>query len=159
MRISIRQYEARRDLTTDAAIASLRHGARFPSVGAWLRQFGDAGLYERVRANLLSVGVLSRRPRWLRADAYPPVDPVWTVRTRARIRSALDGREQPDPQCAALCGLVEALGLHQVLSLEESAKQVRHGLRVVASAHLPPVRYVIGCVGGAVGDPAPAVYS
>jgi hypothetical protein len=131
---------------------------RRPPVGVWLRGFGDPGLYERVRANLVAVGILYHRTRRLRADVYPAVHHAWTVRIGAHLRSVLTGWEESDAQCAALCGLVEALGLYEHLFMAESAAQVRHGLRAVASAHLPPVRHVTATVGRVMGDLATSVY-
>ena len=146
-RISMLEYRARGDVIADTAIGHLRQGSRLPVVPVWLGQFAnDATFYERVRAHLLAVGVLRRRRRRLRADVYVPVDTVWTVRAQARLRSILYGHEPADHNAAALCGLVDAVGLHQVLSLPEPDQKVRHGLRVVASTHLPPIRYIIGCV-------------
>jgi hypothetical protein len=142
-----------------AALAAISGDpTRRPPVGVWLRGFGDPGLYERVRANLVAVGILYHRTRRLRADVYPAVHHAWTVRIGAHLRSVLTGWEESDAQCAALCGLVEALGLYEHLFMAESAAQVRHGLRAVASAHLPPVRHVTATVGRVMGDLATSVY-
>ena len=147
-RISIREYPPRGDVIADTAMTHLRDGSRLPAVPVWLRSLAeDAGIYERVRANLVAFGVLRRQRRRLRPDCYPPVDTVWTVRAQARLRSILCGHEPADYHSAALCGLVDAVGLHRVLAIAQPDRKVRHGLRVVASTHLPPIRYVIGCVG------------
>jgi hypothetical protein len=157
-RIQVRDIAPRNDSIADAAMAAIRSGPILPHVAPWLRHFGEADLYERVRANLLAVGILRRQPRRMRGDTYPPVDTVWSVRVQGYIRSVLYGYDQPDAQCAALCGLTDALGLHECLSLAEPAGTIRHGLQVVASAHLPPVRLVIAAVADVVGDLATAVY-
>lgn len=157
-RIKNEYLDAAGDLITEAAMAHVRGGPTLPYVAGWLRGFADAGLYERIRANLLAVGILRRNPRRLRADLYPPVHTVWTVWARGRIRSVLYGYDPPDAQCAALCGLVDVLGIHEHLSLNEPPNQLRHALRVVASGHLPPVRHVIATVAEVVGDLATAVY-
>jgi hypothetical protein len=157
-RIQVRDIATRNDSIADAAMAAIRTGPVLPYVGPWLRQFGEADLYERIRANLLAVGILRRQPRRMRADVYPPVDTVWSVRVQGYIRSVLYGYDQPDAQCAALCGLTDALGLHDCLSLAEPVASIRHGLQVVAAAHMPAVRCVIAAVADVVGDLATAVY-
>jgi len=48
--------------------------------------------------------------------------------------------------------------LQEYLFMPESSAQVREGLRSVASAHFPPVRYVISCVAQVAGNLATAVY-
>ena len=158
-RVSILEPQVRGDVIADAALSGLRQGPRMPAVSVWLRQFaGSGGLYERVRAQLVARGLLRRQRRRMREDRYPPVDTTWTIRAQARLRSVLYGHEAADHQAAALAGLVDALGAPSLLGMAEPDQKVSHGLRVVASAHLPPVRYVIGCVAEGVGDHATAAY-
>jgi hypothetical protein len=157
-RIKNEYVDRQGDHIAEAAMAQLRGGPTLPYVAPWLRAHASAELYERVRANLHAVGILRRTARRLRPDLYPPVHPVWTVWARGRIRSVLYGYEQPDAQCAALCGLVDVLGIHESLSLSEPPPQLRHALRVITTGHLLPVRHVIGQVAEVVGDLATAVY-
>lgn len=157
-RIANEYRDARGDLIADAVMAGIRTGPRLPPVGVWLRGCAEAGLYERVRGNLLAVGILRQQPRRVRADLYVPVDMVWSVRARAQIRSVLHGYEQPDPQCAALCGLIDALGLQEYLYLDDRRSHVRRGLRIIAARHDPCVQHITAAVADVVGDLAMAVY-
>jgi Golgi phosphoprotein 3 (GPP34) len=147
------------DTILAAGLASIRTGPWWPNVAPWLRGFGDPELYRRVRANLVAVGILRHQARRLRADLYPAVHHAWTTRVMGRTRSVLTGWDQADGQSAALCGLIDALGLQEHLLMGEVSAQVRHALRVVASGHFPPVRYVTSCVAQLIGDLATAVYS
>jgi hypothetical protein len=146
------------DTIAAAGLASIRTGPRLPSVAAWLRTFGDQDLYGRIRANLVAIGILRHQTRKWRSDLYPAVHHAWSTRVTGRTRSVLTGWDQPDAQSAALCGLIDALGLQEQLYMAESSAQVRQGLRAVASQHFPPVRYVISCVAQVAGDLATAVY-
>jgi hypothetical protein len=146
------------DLITDSAMAAIRNSRPVPvPVKQWLRGFAD-GIYERVRANMVAVGVLRQVPRRLRSDLFLPIESAWSVRSRAQVRSVLYGHDQPDPQCAALCGLIAALGLQDLLYLDERGRDVQAGLRRVASGHFVPVRDIIRAVEDVVGDLATAVY-
>jgi hypothetical protein len=146
------------DSLAEAALAHLRRIGPLPPVRGWLRGFGGPDLYQRVQANLVSVGILRRHSRRFRSDRYQPVHTVWTVRARGHVRSVLYGYDQPDAQLAALCGLLDAVNIPDALSLSEPAGEIRQRLRAVASTHLPPVRHVSMTVGELIGDLATAAY-
>jgi hypothetical protein len=160
------------DPLADAALASLRHAGyavrRHEQLRTWLRQFAATDLYERVRANMVTVGVLRRTNRrrygLTRTDAYTAADGAWAVRARARIRSVVHVRQQPgtpaqppDPQCGALCGLVDVLELADCLYAPDlTTTALRRCLRRVADEYDPAIREVLAAVDAGRGDLAVA---
>lgn len=112
------------DLLTDAALATIRHDRHTTTpanqLRHWLRHFAATDLYQRVRADLVTVGVLRhtthRRYGIARTDRYTPIDTAWPVRARGRIRSLIHQQprhiaDRPGNQQIALAGLVAVLDL------------------------------------------------
>jgi hypothetical protein len=157
-RIVVHRREPTGDLITDNALAAIRaHRTLSPPLKPWLRAAAD-DLYQRVRANLVTVGVLRHIPRRIRADLYVPVDTAWGVRVRAQLRYVLCGRDRPDAQCAALCGLIAVLGLEEYLYTDGRRGDLRAQLRYLGDRHHPPVTEIIAAVDTVLGDLATAVY-
>ena len=157
----------------DAAMAAIRHTTYTPpnqsQLQRWLRIFATTNLYERVRANLVTVGLLRHTTRrrycgLVKTDAYLAVDNAWAVRARAQIRSATHGiehpnrpgREDPDDQCAALCGLVHVLELAPFLYAGTSNTQLDRWLAYIGERHSPTVHDVAAAVDAGRGDLAVA---
>lgn len=146
----------------DAALATI---GRQPQLRTWLRHFATTTLYQRLRANLTTAGVLRhvRRRRYVlaRTDTYPATHYAWAVRARTQIRSVIHGyenpgkpiREQPDPQCAALCGLVDTLELAPFLYLADtSTTRLSKWLRHIVDQHDPTIRQIVTAVDATRGD-------
>lgn len=159
------------DPLSEAALAMIRHTRHVPGqLRAWLREFAATNLYERVRANMVAVGVLERTTRrrsfgLVRTDAYLPTHHAWPVRARGRVRAvvrgyeepARPGRELPDDQCVGLCGLVEVLELAEFLyHPNASTGRVRRLLRYIVGQHDPTIGEVIAAVDAGRGDLAVA---
>lgn len=162
------------DPLSDAAIAAIGHTRHTPrnhnQLRIWLRTFAATDLYERVRANMVTVGVLHRTSRrryagLVRTEAYTAVHHAFAVRARAQIRSAVTcyahphraGRERPDEQCVALCGLVDVLELAPFVYLAAPATgQLQQWLRHIVGQHNPTIREVIAAVDAGRGDLAVA---
>jgi hypothetical protein len=138
------------DPLSDAALAAIDH-TRFASGGhlrGWMRTFASVDLYHRVQANMVAVGVLRRvsRRRYgiVRSDSYVAVHDAWAIRVRAHLRSVLTGyenaahpgREYPDGQCIALCGLADILELAPFLHhLSLTDSRVRQLMRHIVRQH------------------------
>jgi hypothetical protein len=161
------------DPLSDAALATIRHTHHLAhsqsQLKAWLRHFAAADLYQRVRANMVAVGVLRhasrRRYGLVKTDTYLAVHDAWAVRARAHIGSVTNGyehpqrpgREEPDEQCVALCGLVDVLELAPFLYHPAiSDTRLRHLLRHIVHQHNPTIRDVIAAVDAGRGDLAVA---
>jgi Golgi phosphoprotein 3 GPP34 len=116
----------------DAALTTVEQVTRThrdaDQLRAVLRSFAAADLYERVRAALVTVGLLQRTTRrrlagLVKTETHLPVHYGFAVRARAHIRDAVahyaeTARYRPTPpgdECAALCGLVAALELADFL--------------------------------------------
>ena len=116
----------------DAALAAVEQTVRAQRNGdqlrTWLREFAATDLYERVRAAMVTVGLLQRTERrrlggLVKTETHLPVHYGYAVRARAHIRDAVRYHTQrgrircaaPDDECAALCGLIAALELSEFL--------------------------------------------
>lgn len=173
-RLAIANEDPVGDPISDAAVAAIWHTRNTPrnqnQLRIWLRTFAATDLYERVRANMVTVGVLHRTSRrryagLVRTEAYTAVHHAFAVRARAQIRSAVTcyehphraGRERPDEQCVALCGLVDVLELAPFLYLAAPATgQLQQWLRHIVGQHNPTIREVITAVDAGRGDLAVA---
>jgi hypothetical protein len=162
------------DPLSDAALAAVEHTRHLPrdhdQLRTWLRTFAATDLYERVRATMVTVGVLHRTSRrryagLVRTDTYTAVHQAFAVRTRAQIRSVVngythphrEGRHLPDAQCVALCGLVDVLEVAPFLYVPDlSVGRLRDWLRHIVHQHDPTFRDVIAAVEASRGDLAVA---
>ncbi|GLI03653.1 GOLPH3/VPS74 family protein [Phytohabitans aurantiacus] len=168
-RITIANTDPAGDPLGAAAMAVIRQTDHTPpeqdQLRRWLRIFAATDLYERVRANMLTVGVLRRTSRrrlggLVKTDAYLAVDTAWAVRARGQIRSILHGlahpqhrhRERPDDQCAALSGLVHVLELAPFLYLDLPNHQLNRLLRDLGERHNRTIHDVITAVDAGRGD-------
>lgn len=162
------------DPLSDAAIATIRHTAYgrggHTHLRTWLRAFAGSDLYERVRANMVTVGVLQRSSRrralgLVKTDAYLATHDSWAVRARGLIRSVMNGRDAPDEQCVALCGLLDVLELapylyHPGLSDHDVRRTLRHIVHHHARQHRDPaISEVVAAVDAGRGDLAIAAMS
>jgi hypothetical protein len=163
------------DLLTDAALTAIEQTGRTGLGGdqtrPWLRGFAASGLYERVRANLITVGLLHRTSRrrfagLAKTETYLAVHDAFAVRARARVRGAVSFHERraayqhdaPDDQCVAFCSLVAVLELAENLYVGNmSARRLAEWLHyVVEQHHKPTIATVVTAVDGGRGDLAVA---
>lgn len=163
------------DPLSDAALATVRHTRHMAhtqnQLRLWMRTFAGNDLYERVRANMVTVGVLHRASRrralgLVKTDTYLAVHNSWSVRARGLIRGVMHGyqhpdrpgRELPDEQCVALCGLVNVLELAPFLYQPGmSDHQLRKTLRHIVHHHQqvtndPTISGVITALDAGCGD-------
>jgi hypothetical protein len=132
-RITVTDPTSYGDPLTDAAITLLnRTGGRI-YVTDFIRRFASLDLYDRVRGDMLAIGVLHctshRRFGLFRKDRYLAIKEAWAVQARSRLRDLPKPRNRhdhipdfPDMQTVALAGLVTALGLTRNLHHPEPAE-------------------------------------
>ncbi|MEV8637980.1 GPP34 family phosphoprotein [Streptosporangium sp. NPDC051023] len=130
-------------------------------VKSWIKKAaGD--VYDRTRGSLITAGVLTqvtkRRMGVLSQTRHELADMAWVVRACSGVRSAVEGREQPDARCAALCGLVGVLKVDAALYLGRPSSQLVGRLRAIAGENSPVVQEVVGIVETLINEAAIAVY-
>ncbi|HEX2416994.1 MAG TPA: GPP34 family phosphoprotein [Micromonosporaceae bacterium] len=110
------------DPLTDTAMSLLMRMGGATYVSDFIREFASLDLYDRVRGDMLAIGVLRRvTRRWFglfRRDTYLPTKKAYPVKVRTWLRDLAVPRDHTDPnpelphmQTVALAGLVTALGL------------------------------------------------
>jgi hypothetical protein len=158
----------------DAALAALERTVRIHTGGdqlrAWLRGFAASDLCDRVRANMITVGLLRRAQvrRYgglVKTETHLPVHEGYAVRARAHVRDAVAYHERqsrhqaaPDNQTVALCGLTAALELAEFLyDGSRSTRELTEWLRYVVAEHdEATIRAVVTAVDAGRGDLAVA---
>jgi hypothetical protein len=85
----------------------------------------DRDLYPRTAAALTAAGVLATRHRRLRRHQTLLLHHSVAVRTRAKARYRALGQEMEGSDADALCALVSALGLHDVLMFADARRRVQ----------------------------------
>jgi hypothetical protein len=127
----------------------------------WLKRLAEDA-DERTRASLVAAGVLARTSRRglgiVPRTTYEPTSHAPTVIARSGPRYAVHGHQYPDTQCAALCGLLAVLRLHDTLYLDLSATDLLNRLRWIAYHQARPVREITDAVEALIGELATAVY-
>jgi len=121
------------------------------------------GLGDRVCGGLIAAGHLTPVPRVLRHDHYRPTEQAVITRALGGPRGALQGIGVPDAAADALCGLIQALHLHDTLYLGPaeaidpalSLATVRLRNATWPNTTLPTV---IAAVDAVIGDITVAVY-
>ncbi|HEX6074617.1 MAG TPA: GPP34 family phosphoprotein [Micromonosporaceae bacterium] len=121
-RITITDPTPYGDPLTDAAMNLLKRTGGQTYVSDFIREFATLDLYDRVRGDMLAIGVLHRvtrhRLNLFRRETYLPVTTAYSVQVRTWLRNLATPRDHtqpltdlPDMQTVALAGLVTALGL------------------------------------------------
>lgn len=125
----------------------------------WLRWIAD-DIYQRATGALIAGGIVvrevHRRHLLGRRETYRPTDPLAASRARGAVSYAVRGRDSPDWQCVALCGLLGALGLQDVLYLAGSPAQLRARLQEIGRWHHEDVQTILATVDRLLGDVAVA---
>jgi hypothetical protein len=136
---------------TDAAFAAVERTVRAEPGGdqlrAWLRGFATSDLCDRVRANMITIGLLRRTQlrRYVglvKTETHLPVHYGYPVRARAHVRDAVAYHQRqgkhhcvPDDQTVALCGLIAALELAEFVYDIKSTRDLTEWLRYVVDQH------------------------
>jgi hypothetical protein len=148
-RLDVIDPEPTGDDEADATVAAIRSNTAPCGPRAWVSWI-SSGAYQRVAESLCQAGVVAvqatRRLGLLPVQRFVAADPDELVRIRARLRYALHGREVPDPQTAALCGLVRVLRLEPALLLSMPTSDLLLGLERLNEASDVPVRLVTNAV-------------
>jgi hypothetical protein len=159
-RIVVQRHHAVGDPVTDAILATIARSPGPRDLTGWLRAL-TGSIHERATASLVAAGLLARTTRkrlWGNTSGYAPVDTAPASVACARMRWAVYGHEQPDPQCAALCGLVAILRLERGLHLDAPTGDILSRLRDLARWHYPPGAEILAAVEALIGEAAVAVY-
>jgi hypothetical protein len=152
-RITITDPERYGDPLTDAAINLLKRTGGPTYVTDFIREFATLDLYDRVRGDLLALGVLYRttyrRFGLFRRERYLAVKQDWAVRARTQVRNLLRPRRRTDPipdfpelQTVALAGLIAGLGLARNLDHSEPAQLHRSLMDMISRLYDNTVRDV-----------------
>ena len=141
---------------TRTAIANERGQRLLP---IWLRWIAE-DIYERTTGAMIAAGLVvrevSRRHLLARRETYRPTDPLAASRTRGAVSYAVRGHDNPDWQCVALCGLLGALSLQDVLYLAGSSSDLRNRLQQIGRWHHQDVQAIVTAVDRLLGDVAVA---
>jgi hypothetical protein len=159
-RIVVQRNDAVGDPVTDAILASMARSPGPRDLAGWLRAL-TGSIHERATGSLVAAGLLARTSRKrLRGNTsgYAPVDRIHASVACARMRWAVYGHEQPDTQCAALCGLLAILRLERGLHLDAPTADILNRLRDLARWHYPAGVDILAAVEALVGEAAVAVY-
>src|SRR5262249_47004250 len=125
------------DAEADATLDAI--GANTAPCGprAWVSWISH-GAYERVGDAMVEAGlvqrVVVRRLGFVPLTRTPAGDQADLVRVRSRVRYAIHGRDLPDAETAALCGLVRVLRLERSLLLSMTAADLPIGLQRLTEA-------------------------
>ncbi len=127
----------------------------------WLRCLA-ADADERSRGGLVAAGILTRTSRRrlgvLPRTRYEPTAHGPAVVARSGPRYAVYGHQPPDAQCAALCGLLAVLRLHDTLYLDLPPGELLERLHAIALRQPRPMREITAAVEALIGELAVAVY-
>jgi hypothetical protein len=155
-RITVLDTAPSGDTLTDTALVMLWHSGGTLRVGDFVKRFAATGLYERVRADMITAGIIrrtTRRRRWFfRTEAYQPAHEAYPVRARGPVRRVIDQHgtspEVSDRSTLALASLVAALGLTPYLYPGVTVTGRPHDrLRHVVQRYADPtVREVIAAI-------------
>jgi hypothetical protein len=137
------------DAEADATLDAI--GANTAPCGprAWVSWISH-GAYERVGDAMVEAGlaerVVVRRLGFVPLSRTHPGDRSDLVRVRSRVRYAIHGRDLPDAETAALCGLVRVLRLERSLLLSMPPADLLIGLERMTEANDITVRQVTHAV-------------
>lgn len=147
-----------RDAALDVVHSTRHHPSPHPHLHTWLRTLAQHNLYEQVRDDMITAGVLHqtvrRRLGVVPTTTYLATHTAYGVRARAFIREAVTprtDREPPDEQCLALCGLVHTLDLVPFLHCGIDDNMIRKRLRNI-TGHDQALHEVLTAVNASRGD-------
>jgi len=145
--IMVASTEPTGDTFADAALTELWYTGGPLRVDEFIHRFAASGLYERVRADMIAAGILTRvtrRRNWFfHREFYRATHTAHPVRARFRLRQlASVTTPEPDLKTVALAGLVTALKLTARLYPPEAntTRLHRHLAGIVAHHPDPTIR-------------------
>jgi hypothetical protein len=137
------------DEEADATLVAIAANSAPTGPRAWVSWISH-GAYGRVAEGLEAAGVVQRstirRFGLLPTTRCLPVKPEDLVRVRARVRYALHSPELPEPETAALCGLVRVLRLESSLLLAMPTSDLLLGLERLTAGNDLTIRQVTNAV-------------
>ncbi|MBB5872906.1 hypothetical protein F4553_006340 [Allocatelliglobosispora scoriae] len=160
-RVALRDTARTGDGIGDWAIAQMV-GDQLPrQPRGWLGTIArDA--YDRTTGGLHAAGLVTktsyRRLLGSMVVRYPPAPDAPIGSTRARVWYAVNGRETPDDQCAALCGLVGTLRLESTLNVNLPSGELLSRLSYLLDQQQPAVREIVGTVSTMITEAAISPY-
>jgi hypothetical protein len=151
------------DSVTDTVVAAIvaDRGQQDRDLRVWLRRLAiDAD--ERTRGGMVAAGLLTRvtcrRLGIISSTRYEPTSEAPTVIARAALWYAVHGRQQPDPQCTALCALLAVLQLQSTLYLDLPGADVLRRLREIGLLQPRAAHEILAAVEAMIRDLAVVVY-
>jgi Golgi phosphoprotein 3 GPP34 len=137
------------DAESDATISAIAANTAPVGPRAWVSWISH-GAYERVGDSMVQSGLV-RRATTRRLGLVPVARTVVEdsddlVRVRSKVRFAIHSRGLPDPETAALCGLVRILRLERSLLLSMAPADLLIGLERMTEANDVTVRQVTHAV-------------
>jgi len=137
------------DPEADATLEAIAANTAPCGPRAWVSWISH-GAYERVGDAMVAAGLVRRtvvrRLGVLPASRTPVENSTDLVRVRSRVRYAVHGRERPEPETAALCGLVRVLRLESSLLLSMPAADLLLSLERMTEGNDVTVRQVTHAV-------------
>lgn len=146
----------------DALLGAIVGSSPPPDLRAGLAGLAGAATCDRIRDRLLAAGVLrpvtQRRLGLLPVTRYPVVDPATNRAVRVRVWYAAHGRTQPDPDTAALCGLVRAVLLHDHVFADMPLTGLAARLDQITAAQPAALREIAAVAAELVSSRAASIY-
>ncbi|GAA3126390.1 GOLPH3/VPS74 family protein [Streptosporangium carneum] len=159
--VSVRDSTSVGDAVADSLIPLILRDRTARDIAFWTKKVAE-DVYDRTRESLVSAGVLNRVTRRrlgvLSQTRHELADIASVVRACSGVRAAVEGREEPDARCAALCGLVGVLQVDAALYLGQPSNQLIGRLRGIAEESSRVVQDVVGTVDTLISEAAVAVY-
>lgn len=159
-RLMMKDATRTNDAISDWIISQLATSSTVRELRWWIA--GIAGdIYDRTTGGLHAKGIITKtvqRKLLSSTVRYLPVNDTVVGPIRAMAWYVVHGRERPDDQCAALCGLIGVLRLEDALIVGVPPAELRGVLRQILGYHTPPVQEITAAVEGLIGEAAMAVY-
>jgi hypothetical protein len=137
------------DEESDATLEAIAANTAPCGPRAWVSWISH-GAYGRVAEHLAAAGMIrrttGRRLGLLPVQRCVPNHDEDLIRVRARVRYAIHGTQLPDPETAALCGLVRVLRLESSLLLSMPTSDLLLALERMTAANEVTVRQVTNAV-------------
>ncbi len=148
-RLEVVEPSSTGDAESDATLEAIAANTAPCGPRAWVCWISH-GAYERVGDAMAADGLVhrsvGRRLGLVPVTRVVAEDPADLVRVRSRIRYAVHGRDRPDAETAALCGLVRVLRLEASLLLSMPVADLLIGLERMTEGNDMTIRQVTHAV-------------
>jgi hypothetical protein len=159
-RIVMQDTSRTNDAISDWILAQLATSNTMRELRWWI--VGIAGdVYDRTTGGLHAKGIVTKTTQRKLLGSivrYPPVNESAIGPVRAMAWYVVHGRERPDDQCAALCGLLGVMRLEDALIVGMPSSELLSRLKQILGWHTPAVQEIAAAVEGLIGEAALAVY-